>query len=149
MKTLPAFVLGTLLLTTTVTTFGFAENNTKAAAKAPAAETTSPQGFVTISVPEFEKLRANTNNVVLDVRTKGEFDKGHIPGAVNIDVRSADFEKQVAKLDKSKTYLVHCAAGGRSVTACNKLAPLKFEKLFNLKGGYGEWMFTSGKAPAQ
>ena len=92
-----------------------------------------------VNVEEFEKLRADKKNVVLDVRTKREFDRGHVPGAIHIDVNSPDFMEKVSKLDKSKTYLVHCAAGGRSVTACKKLAPAGFENLVNFKDGYRGW----------
>src|SRR6266513_411645 len=62
-----------------------------------------------IGVEEFDKLRANKTNVVLDVRTTREFKAGHIPGALNIDVNSPDFDQKVGGLDKNKTYLVHCA----------------------------------------
>jgi len=82
---------------------------------------------------------------VVDVRTRKEFDAGHIPEAVNIDVNSPDFQEKVAKLDKSKTYLVHCASGGRSVTACKKLAPAGFEHLVNLEGGYKAWEKAGNK----
>src|SRR3954447_6465165 len=78
------------------------------------------QRFKNLDVQQFEKLRADTNNVVLDVRTKKEFDAGHMPGATNIDVNAPDFDQKVAKLDKNKTYLVHCAAGKRSARACEK-----------------------------
>jgi phage shock protein E len=103
------------------------------------------QPFQNANVEQFEKLRADKKNVVLDVRTKKEFDAGHIPGAVNIDVNASDFQEKVAKLDKSKTYLVHCAAGGRSVTACKKLAPAGFERLVNLEGGYKAWEKAGNK----
>src|SRR4051794_11444778 len=39
-----------------------------------------------IGVEEFDKLRLQKTNVVLDVRTEKEFKAGHIPGAVNIDI---------------------------------------------------------------
>jgi len=64
---------------------------------------------------------------------------------VNIDVNAPGFEKEVAKLDKSKTYLVHCASGGRSVKACKLLAPLKFERLYNLEGGFKAWEKAGNK----
>jgi rhodanese-related sulfurtransferase len=99
----------------------------------------SKPAFVNIDVGQFEKLRADTNHVVLDVRTKGEFDKGHIPGAILIDVNQAGFEKAVARLDRSKTYLVHCAAGIRSMKACNSMRGMEFTNLYNLKGGYRAW----------
>jgi rhodanese-related sulfurtransferase len=103
-----------------------------------AADTTSP-AFKNASVEQFDKLRSNTNNVVLDVRTKKEFESGHIPGAINIDWNGPDFEKQVSSLDRSKTYLVHCAAGVRSSKACNAMAKLKFTNCVNLETGFKAW----------
>jgi rhodanese-related sulfurtransferase len=103
------------------------------------------KSFKNVGVAEFEKLRADKKNVVLDVRTKKEFEEGHMPGAVNIDVNAADFQEKVAKLDKSKTYLVHCAAGRRSVKACEKLGTLSFPKLYNLEGGFGAWQKAGNK----
>ena len=55
-----------------------------------------------ISLAEFERLRADTNYAVVDVRTPNEFTAGHVPGAVNIEWTSREFEKTVARLDKVK-----------------------------------------------
>jgi phage shock protein E len=97
--------------------------------------------FENIKPDKFDALRKTDTNsiVVLDVRTKKEYGEGHIPGSVLIDFNSDDFDKQVAKLDKNKTYLVHCAAGGRSARACKKMDQLGFKKLYNLEGGMGAW----------
>src|SRR5215472_11525563 len=65
-----------------------------------------------VGVDEFERLWQD-KNPVLDVRTKKEFEAGHIPGAMNLDVNSPEFTQKVSALDKKKTYLVHCAAGVR------------------------------------
>ena len=92
-----------------------------------------------VDVEEFDKLRGNKENVVLDVRTASEFKAGHIPGAVNIDVNGADFDTQVSKLDKSKTYLVHCAAGVRSARACKRLETVGFKELYDLAPGFKGW----------
>lgn len=97
-------------------------------------------GFTDLSVAEFAKMAANTRNVILDVRTAKEFRAGHIAGAVNLDVMSPDFEQKAAGLDKSKTYLVHCASGVRSARACAKLAKLHFPRLYNLTGGFRMWV---------
>lgn len=106
----------------------------------PAAEkaSTKPQN---IDAAKFDTLRkADTNTtVVLDVRTQKEYKEGHIPGSVLIDFTGDDFEQQVAKLDKNKTYLVHCAVGGRSARACKKMEKMGFTKLYNLEGGMGAW----------
>jgi len=98
-----------------------------------------------IGVPEFEKLRASKTNVVLDVRTPKEFEAGHMPGAVNIDVNAPDFEQKVRALDPKKTYLVHCAAGVRSARACQRLDKLNFEHLYNLEGGFKAWEKAGNK----
>ena len=105
-------------------------------ATAPA---TRPAGRRDVGVEEFEKLWKEKKGMVLDVRTAREFEAGHIPGAVNIDVNSPEFEKKVAELDKAKPYLVHCASGVRSVRACEKMNRMDFKQLINLQGGMKAW----------
>jgi rhodanese-related sulfurtransferase len=96
-------------------------------------------GFKNLGLEEFAKMAADKQNVILDVRTAREFQAGHIQGAVNLDVTAPDFETKAAALDKAKVYLVHCAAGVRSVKACEKLARLDFPNLYNLPGGFRAW----------
>jgi rhodanese-related sulfurtransferase len=103
------------------------------------AQVTSGKGVKSIGVVEFDKLRQQTNSVVLDVRTPKEFTAGHIPGAVNIDWNGADFQKKVSALDKSKTWLVQCAVGGRSAKAADKMMSLQFTNVYNLEGGIKAW----------
>ena len=114
--------------------------------KQPPATKKEAKSFNNIDVAGFEKLRADKKNVVLDVRTQKEFERGHIPGAVNIDVNAADFPEKIARLEKNKTYLVHCAAGVRSAKACEKMSHLDFPKLYNLEGGFKAWE-TAGNKP--
>ena len=105
----------------------------------PASKPATQSAIRTIDVDEFEKLAADSTNVILDVRTPEEFAAGHLPNAVNIDFNAEDFEQKVAALDKTKTYLVHCASGGRSARACKKLDRLDFPSVYNLKGGIAAW----------
>jgi len=77
------------------------------------AEPAAPAAPKNVTISEAEKLiKDDPKVVVLDVRTPEEYKGGHIAGAKNIDFNGDDFEKQIAALDKSKTYVVHCAAGG-------------------------------------
>jgi rhodanese-related sulfurtransferase len=93
-----------------------------------------------IGLEEFDKLRAaNTNIVILDVRTAAEFEKGRIAGATNIDFNSLRFAEKVGALDKSKTYVVTCALGVRSARACRKLETLGFHELYDLAPGFDGW----------
>jgi rhodanese-related sulfurtransferase len=93
-------------------------------------------------------LKEKKEIVVLDVRTPEEFKDGHIAGAKNVDFQGDDFKKQVAALDKSKTYLVHCAAGGRSSRALKVLEADKFEHVYHLNDGFNGWK-QAGKPVAK
>jgi rhodanese-related sulfurtransferase/type 1 glutamine amidotransferase len=104
------------------------------AAAAPA----EPAGFKRVGIAEFEKLWQE-KYTVLDVRTADEFKSGHIPGAVNLDVLDDSFEKKVGALDKSKTYLVHCAAGRRSANAADEMKKLGFKSVIDLTPGFNGW----------
>ena len=106
----------------------------------PISATAEPAGFKSIGVPEFAKLAADPGNVILDVRTPEEFQAGHLSGAVNLNISAPDFPERIKALDRTKTYLVHCASGGRSARACGKLAQLDFPRLYNLSGGIHAWI---------
>ncbi len=77
--------------------------------------------------------------VVLDVRTPKEFAERHIAGATNIDFNAPDFLAKAGKLDREKTYLVHCASGGRSTRCLPKLEKLGFKNIVHLDGGFNAW----------
>ena len=92
-----------------------------------------------IDVTEFDQKRKEPDAVVLDVRTPHEYAAGHVPGAVNLDVHDPKFNEKVCTLDKSKTYLVHCAMGVRSEAATKRMASLGFLNLFDFHGGFKAW----------
>ncbi len=108
-------------------------------AKAGGAPPTGLTNSRRVGVAEFEQLWLTKKNTVLDVRTADEFKAGHLPGAVNLDVMDAGFEKQVAALDKAKTYLVHCAAGSRSANAAGQMKKLGFNSVVDLAPGFNGW----------
>ena len=76
---------------------------------------------------------------VIDVRTPAEFNSGHIEHAKNININDAQFEAQIAALDKSKPVLVYCAVGGRSARAANLIKSQGFPAVYDLDGGIGAW----------
>ncbi len=92
-----------------------------------------------------EKLLASRKDVVLiDVRTPAEYSRGHIPGATNLDYTAESFPAELGKLDRSKTYVVHCAAGGRSTQSLAVFARLGFKSVHHLDGGLNGWI-AAGK----
>jgi len=76
-------------------------------------------------------------DAVIDVRTKPEFDNGHIKNAVNIDIYG-NFEVEVSKLDREKTYLVYCRTGSRSRMVLSIMESLGFN-ILHLQDGILEW----------
>jgi rhodanese-related sulfurtransferase len=91
-----------------------------------------------ISVKE-AKMCIDGGAIVLDVRTKEEFDGGHIEGSKNIDIHSVTFKEQVEKFDKSRGYVVYCASGGRSAKATQIMLDSGFGDVHSLLGGLAGW----------
>lgn len=99
------------------------------------------QGIVNLDAKGFKKsLDATPEAIVVDVRTAPEVADGKIPGAINIDYNSADFDKKIASLDKSKPYYLYCKAGTRSSKAATKMKASGFTNIINLEGGYQSWV---------
>ena len=107
--------------------------------KAAAAAARTQGGFKEVNAAEFEKRRAKGKTVVLDVRSPEEFARGHVPGALNADINSPDFDAKVASIDKKQTVLVNCHAGSRGAIASAALAKLGFKTVCNLEGGLAAW----------
>lgn len=74
-------------------------------------------------------------DTILDVRTKEEFEESHIEDAINIDIYSPHFEGAITDLDKTKSYLVYCTSGGRSLQATMFMRKNGFANVENLGGG--------------
>jgi len=98
-----------------------------------------PQMIPKISTDETEKLWRAKEAIVLDVRRPDEFAAGHIPGAINLNVQAADFNENAQKLDKTKTYVVHCAHGKRSAQAADKLKAMNFDSILDFSEGFSVW----------
>lgn len=86
-----------------------------------------------------EKLNADSNAVILDVRTASECAQGVIPNARMASLLDgASFIQMVKGLDKSKTYYVYCRSGARSAHACSFMEQEGFT-CYNLNGGIMSW----------
>ena len=82
---------------------------------------------------ELNELLRNNSATLLDTRTVGEFNRGHIPGFLNIPVD--DLRDRIAELDPEKPVYVICQSGLRSYIACRILAGFGFDA-YNFSGGY-------------
>ena len=82
--------------------------------------------------------------VILDVRTPEEYAAGHLENAINIDYRASTFKDELGKLDKSKSYLVYCGSGKRSLESVKIMTELGFSHVYNLLGGITQWQAEGG-----
>jgi phage shock protein E len=69
------------------------------------------------------------SRVVIDVRTAAEYAAGHVAGAQNIDVESADFASRISTLDGTAPVLVYCRSGRRSAIAAEQMAAAGFSDI--------------------
>lgn len=95
--------------------------------------------FTTMNANDFEQAIKDENVIVVDVRTADEYSGGHIPNAINIDVKRAGFLYEAdEKLSKDKTIAVYCQGGVRSRKAASLLSDDGYT-VINLAGGISEW----------
>lgn len=81
------------------------------------------------------KLEIQGGCEIMDVRKPGEWAVAHVKGASFLPL--AEMPDNFKNLDKSKTYIVHCGGGYRSMTAISLMKREGFEKLINVYGGFG------------
>lgn len=67
--------------------------------------------------------------VIVDVRTKGEYQSGHLKNSINIPV--ANLEQNLKKLKKDKAIITCCASGARSASARRILKANGYENVHN------------------
>lgn len=98
------------------------------------------EGQQDLGATEFQTaLTAESKAQILDVRTAGEFQGGHIEGALNADVSSESFQQVASSLDKDKSVFVYCLSGARSASAAGMLKEMGFKSIVNLTGGMLAW----------
>ncbi len=95
--------------------------------------------YTELSAEEADKFIKNVQPLILDVRTPGEYQSGHIKNAVLIPVQV--LQKQLSSLapNKEREILIYCATGNRSTVASRILIENGFEKISNLRYGISDW----------
>jgi rhodanese-related sulfurtransferase len=94
----------------------------------------------TVNAEEFEKGIAKENVQVLDVRTAGEYNSGHITNALLADWNNKEqFTERIKYVDKTIPVYVYCLSGGRSAAAADWMKKNGFTSVVNLEGGINAW----------
>ena len=96
-------------------------------------------------ITQFSNSDLKGGALLVDVRTPGEFDQGHLDGAVNIDWLSPTFAGKWSDIDKNRKIYVYCKVGGRSSQSAQKLRSMGFKNVVNLTGGYDAYKAKGNK----
>ncbi len=76
--------------------------------------------------------------LVVDVREQGEWDEGHIPGAVHIP--RGFLESRIAGVaSPERRIVINCAGGARSLLAAQTLTDMGYGNVASLTGGFADW----------
>ena len=96
-------------------------------------------GVGAITIQDAVQKINRENAVVLDVRTKDVFDRGHVVGALNFPEKELDNELKNLGKFRDKKILVFCEMGGVSSRVVRKLQKQGFVDVSPVKGGLSSW----------
>ena len=100
-----------------------------------------PAEYHKISAAEAKaRLDSGDELILLDVRTKEEFDAGHIAGAVLLPNETIVDTKPEALPDLNAEILIYCRSGNRSAQAANKLVAMGYTNVYDF-GGIIDWPY--------
>ncbi|HZA38836.1 MAG TPA: rhodanese-like domain-containing protein [Candidatus Baltobacteraceae bacterium] len=88
-----------------------------------------------MSVHELNERKSSLQ--ILDVRSPGEWKRGHVPGARHIFL--PELTKRVGELDRAKPTAVYCGSGYRASIATSILKSEGFNELWNVPGSWEAW----------
>ena len=88
----------------------------------------------------YEMMASQEIVVVVDVRTREEYDGGHIENAVLVPNESIGSEMPESLPDKDATLLIYCRSGRRSKDAAQKLLALGYQSVYDF-GGVIDWPY--------
>lgn len=101
--------------------------------------------YESISIAEAKKLMDTENDyIILDVRTKEEYNEGHIPNALLLPNEEIKNKAESVLKNKNQLILVYCKSGRRSKEASNTLASLGYTNIKEF-GGIIDWPYDIEK----
>lgn len=96
-------------------------------------------------ITSFSSSELQKGAMLVDVRTPGEFNQGHLDGAQNIDWLAPGFSSKWTEVAKDTKIYVYCKVGGRSAQSAQKLRSMGFKNVINLTGGYDAYKAAQRK----
>src|SRR5436190_23780313 len=99
----------------------------------------SPTQVHEVLALQHEAGPTNQEIVLVDVREKHEWNEGHLPAAIHVPRGYLELQIEEAVPDKSKTIVLYCAGGVRSLMAAQTLQQMGYKDVISMSGGFGSW----------
>lgn len=98
-----------------------------------------PSNYREVTASQAAAFLGQNKPLILDVRTPGEFKRGHLADAVLIPVQ--ELQRRIAELSayRDQDILIYCATGNRSTVASKIMLDQGFKHITNLRYGIVDW----------
>lgn len=97
-----------------------------------------PEGFLSVGKLEaFMAILDSGEAVIVDVREVSEYEAGHIPGAINIPIRTVTQHLDLIPTDK--LVVIYCLSGHRAAMVVSALRMLGYDNVRGFPGGWKAW----------
>jgi phage shock protein E len=88
-----------------------------------------------ITTEEFKQKLKEERGIIVDVRTKDEYNNGHLADTdFQYDFLNGEFQEKIEDMDKEKTYYLYCRTGNRSGKAARIMQEKGFKNVYNIGG---------------
>lgn len=86
-----------------------------------------------------EVERQSGDAVLVDVRSVGDWEAGHIDGARHLERGEIELEIEEQIPDLDQRIITYCGGGSRSALTAESLQKMGYRNVVSLRGGYRDW----------
>src|SRR6266850_3049303 len=91
-----------------------------------------------------ERMAANPDTKLIDVREDNEWDAAHAAGAEHLGKGIIERDIEATVPDKSTEVILYCGGGFRSALAADVLQNMGYTNVFSMAGGWKAWKDSGG-----
>ena len=101
-----------------------------------------PDGYMNVKTDALNEMMASASPVLIDVREPGEYAEGHLPGAINIPLRT--LAQNLDQIPTDQPVVVYCKSGHRAAMGTSALRILGYDNAKAFGGSYKAWTEADG-----